>query len=271
MIKPRVYTFYQLSSHLRPILALKAGQQLSKSAETITIFAHFKIGLLLFLVPEYASSYPSSYLQAQMLSRYLDEHIMKLDGTEWDNILEEAKISAIHDMLHSFETLLQDELLRSPIYQCDEEQIGNLSIDKLLAGAHKGYPASFRKHLSPSCIQEIDEAGKCLAFERSTAAGFHVLRSVEISVKQYLAAVPGFVMPPLNRLNWGEYISLLKTNGAGRTVVDTLQAIKDNYRNPLMHPNDTLNIHDAASLMAVCQSMTEALLKDLADRALITL
>jgi hypothetical protein len=46
-------------------------------------------------------------------------------------------------------------------------------------------------------------------------------------------------MPPLNRQNWGQYLTLLKDNGAGREVTDHLHNIKDNYRNPLMHPEDT--------------------------------
>ena len=60
---------------------------------------------------------------------------------------------------------------------------------------------------------------------------------------------------PLNRQNWGEYIRLLKDNGAAKEVTDHLQNIKENYRNPLMHPEDILELHEAASLFAVCQSI----------------
>ena len=76
-------------------------------------------------------------------------------------------------------------------------------------------------------------------------------------------------MPPLNRNNWGEYIKLLKDNGADKKVTDHLQNIKDNYRNPLMHPEDTLELHEAASLFAVCQSMTESTVADMKKRGFI--
>jgi hypothetical protein len=170
---------------------------------------YVKIGLLLFLVPDNAKNLPSSYAKAQMMSGYLDKQLMKLPGQGvWDDVLDASKLTGIQDMLKSFETLLSDELTRAPIFFCDEGSLGNLSIDKLLAGAHKGYPERYRNRLPPACQMEIDEAGRCLVFERATAAGFHILRSVEVTVKFYLSLIPGFTMPPLNRQNWGEYIKL---------------------------------------------------------------
>jgi hypothetical protein len=105
-------------------------------------------------------------------------------------------------------------------------------------------------------------------YERSTAAGFHILRSVELTIRQYLTAIPGFVMPP-NRQNWGEYLDLLKKNQAAKEVYDHLYNIKDNYRNPLMHPEDTLEIDEAVSLFAVAQSMNEMLISDMLKKGLV--
>ena len=268
--KPYVFSYYQMCSYLRPLNTLREGQPLSGDAPTIRLITMAKIGLLLFLVPDNKRFFSGAYSKAEMLSKYIDELVLILPGGEpWDNFLPDAKVQAMKDMLKSFETLLQHELDGSPIYICDEEILGNLSIEKLLAGAHKGYPIGTRALLPSRCAEEIDEAGRCLVFERPTAAGFHVLRGVEIATKYYLSKVPGFVMPPLNRQNWGEYISLLKGNGAAAVVTDTLQGIKSNHRNPLMHPEDTLSLAQAVSLFAVCQSMMEGLMVDLTTRGLI--
>jgi hypothetical protein len=270
LIKPHAYNYYLLASHLRPLNGLKPGQRLSGDRTTIEILVHVKIGLLLFLIPENAKHLPSSYAKAQMMSSYLDENLIKMNGEEWDEALEESKLNGIQSMLKSFETLLGNELGRAPLFLCDEEMLGNLSIDKLLAGAHKGYPEKYRIHLPSACQIEIDEAGKCLVFERATAAGFHILRSVEVMVRHYLSLVPGFTMPALNRQNWGEYISLLKANNANVAVHDTLDSIRKNHRNPLMHPEDTLDMHEAVSLFCICQSMTESLMEDLFSRKLLS-
>jgi hypothetical protein len=130
-------------------------------------------------------------------------------------------------------------------------------------------PNKVRIRLTQACKSEIDEAGKCLVYERSTAAGFHILRSVELTIRQYLMSISGFVMPPLNRQNWGEYLDLLKKNGAARVVTDHLHNIKDNYRNPLMHPEDSLELDEAVSLFAVAQSMSEMLVTDMLSRGLV--
>jgi hypothetical protein len=270
LTKPHAYNYYLLASHLRPLNELKPGQKLSGDITTIQILTYVKIGLLLFLIPENAKHFPSSYAKAELMSNYLDEQLIKLPNRgKWDDVLEEPKLKGIQSMLKSFETLLGDELARAPLFLCDEEILGNLSIDKLLVGAQNGYPSKYRVHLPMTCTAEIEEAGKCLAFERATAAGFHILRSVEIMVKHYLALIPGFVMPPLNRQNWGEYIKLLKANNASVAVSDTLESIRKNHRNPLMHPEDTLDIHEAVGLFGICQSMTESLVEDLLSKKLV--
>jgi hypothetical protein len=76
-------------------------------------------------------------------------------------------------------------------------------------------------------------------------------------------------MPPLNRQNWGEFLKLLIDNGAGREVTDHLHNIRVNYRNPLMHPEDSLEMDEAVSLFAVAQSMNEMLIADMLKRGLI--
>jgi hypothetical protein len=76
-------------------------------------------------------------------------------------------------------------------------------------------------------------------------------------------------MPALNRQNWGEYIKLLKDNGASRGAVDNLQNLKDNFRNPLMHPNDSLQLTESINLFCLSQGMIETLVADMKARGLI--
>jgi len=271
MIKPYISSFYSLSGYLTPVKALTPGMPLSHYPEVIRIFTYAKIGLLLFTGGGWEEEYlPSSFRQAQGMSEFLDEHIIKLPGSgPWDETLDEATLNGFKSQLKHFEAILHDELDKLPAFLCEDELLGNLSVDKLLKGAQNGYSPMARQVLSDDCRLEIDEAGKCLAHERTTASGFHILRSVEIAIKQYLSAIQGFVMPRLNRQNWGEYIKLLKDNGAAKEVTDTLQAIKDNHRNPLMHPTDSLEISEALSLLSISQAMSELLVTDMKKRGLI--
>jgi hypothetical protein len=63
---------------------------------------------------------------------------------------------------------------------------------------------------------------------------------------------------------------VLKTSGASKQITDLLQIVKDNYRNPLMHPEDTLDVDEAISLFGLGQSVIEALYRDMLNRALIS-
>jgi hypothetical protein len=120
--------------------------------------------------------------------------------------------------------------------------------------------------LDDTVKREIDEAGRCLAFSLATAAGFHILRSVEMIAKGYLFAASGR-LPPIARRNWGEYVVQLDKVGASSEVIDLLKILKAR-RNPLMHPQHRLEVEEAIGLVAICQSATETLISDILSKGL---
>lgn len=162
----------------------------------------------------------------------------------------------IQDAMHRFQSSLERDLSDLPLF-CVEEK-SNYSIDRLIKGASKHLPPAVTTKITPRIAEEIDESGKCLAFSCPTASGFHILRAAELLVKELIAR-KGLPMPAPNRCNWGEYIQILKNGGVAKEVTDLLQIVKDNYRNPIMHPEDTLDIVEATSLFGICQSGIEVL------------
>ena len=262
MIKPHAYDFYALAKFLHPLTILRGGLTFSGNDTVRQIFTHANIGLCLFRGNSFAKKYlPASHEISEAMYVRLQEHFTKLDGP-WDAVLNETKVRHLQDELTAFETTLYNELSATPLFCCDDEGLGNLSVNKLLLGAHKGYPELAKKHMPPRCFEEIDESGRCLVYERSTASGFHILRAIELMLIAYLKAVPGFVMPPINRQNWGEYINQLKLNGAAKETIDHMQSLKDHHRNPLMHPQDVLDMPEAVSLFAIGQSTIETIVGD---------
>lgn len=251
MIKFRPYEFYLVAIYLHPVLELpdEANRDLF-----IKRIVEARCSLCVFTGDLINKFLPSSKKRAETLMQDIDDITFhrQVDGLPC--------LVTLQDGIRKFETVLDEEIKSAPIFCL--ERIGNLSTDNLLDGASKGYAPDVLGVLLSNCIFEIDEAGRCLAYERATASGFHILRAVEISIKQYLTLIPGFIMPPLNRQNWGAFISLLKDNGASKNVIDTLQNIKDNYRNPLMHPEDTLEMRESISLFSICQGMIEVLVDD---------
>lgn len=274
MVNPHAFSFYTFAKFIQPLAELDGNAELSplllKRMGDVNLLADW------FGIEPFCKKYlPSSGQHIRGIGNNLKETFLEPKQSDpaplmcGGRVITDYWAGRLREDIQKFETVLQDEVSKLPIFCCDDDAIGNFSIAKLLKGASNGYPDKTKKRLTADCCREIDEAGRCLVYERSTASGFHILRSVELTIRQYLSAVPGFVMPPLNRQNWGEYLALLKTNGAARDVTDHLHNIKDNYRNPLMHPEDVLETDEAVSLFAVAQSMNEMLINDILKRGFI--
>lgn len=173
-------------------------------------------------------------------------------------------LSALRKGVDGFFISLQDEMDRLSTFTVTNK--GNLAVKSLVAGASKQYPKSVLELLDAFITGEIDHAGKCLAFELPTACGFHILRAVEISVKAYVHAATGKLLPIKNR-NWGEYILQLENAGAHTDLTDVLKILKTKC-NPLMHPQDSLEIEEAIGLICICQSVIETLIADVRRHSL---
>ncbi len=122
------------------------------------------------------------------------------------------------------------------------------------------------ERLSQVTKREIEECGKCLAFERYTGAGFHMLRALEVEVRDYIWLLP--VAIPTKR-DLGYYIGILKDNGADQKLIATLDNIRSLDRNPLIHPEDWLDRDDAIGIFNTTQVALERLISDLGKRKLL--
>jgi len=112
---------------------------------------------------------------------------------------------------------------------------------------------------------DIQQAGKCLAFEMCTATGFHALRALESVMCEYLRLRD---ITPTKR-DMGEYVRLLVGDGADQGVIAIIDQLRKLYRNPLMHPEDNLETTDEA--IGVFQLSTTAiggLIRDMEKRKL---
>ena|ERR1017187_2100871 len=103
-----------------------------------------------------------------------------------------------------------------------------------------------------------------MAFGEPTACGFHICRAVEIVVKQYVEILRG-TPPTLNdkAKNWGEYCRILRANGADGRCVDALHQLQVLHRNPLIHPEITLEMGEDLALFVVCQGTIQSCIADM--------
>ena len=192
----------------------------------------------------------------------LFEHIQSVSATMQNAVENHTRVPIGVEEAYRFGTLLSDFIAQ---FEHEERHlnifglynIGTHSTTALLKHAHHNLSADVRSRLTAEVIADLDEAGRCLAFDRATAAGFHVLRAVEPLILAYHNKVTRNTLPLRSR-NWGAYIRTLKNPvhvaRVDIKIVGMLEHIKDFYRNPIMHPEESLTSDEAFSLFNNCLS-----------------
>jgi hypothetical protein len=136
----------------------------------------------------------------------------------------------------------------------------------LISNAEAVFPADLPIKV-PNAIPDIREAGKCLAYELGTAAGLHALRAMEAVLRKYWETITGGKPHPSQR-NIGLYLQKMEKLGVGNSkVIAALKQIKDLHRNPLMHPEETLNLEDAIGIFGIVRSAMGGMLKEIPSSA----
>jgi hypothetical protein len=90
----------------------------------------------------------------------------------------------------------------------------------------------------PTIVQyDLAEAGKCIAFERPTAAAFHILRGTEGVLRHYYTRMVRH--GAISERTWGPLVSDLRKRKLTKkyeTLNNHLDNIRVSFRNPTQHP-----------------------------------
>lgn len=172
------------------------------------------------------------------------------------NVFEAYQIS---NGVRQFEIVLAAELGLKDMYLVTKKR-GYDTTDLILNGVVL-FPADLPTKV-PDSVKDVNEAARCIAFELPTAAGFHLHRANESVLHRYYDAVTNGAPRPAGR-NIGDYLQAMKEKKAGdKTVLAALRDLKDLHRNPLIHPEDSLDsVDDAIALMGSVQGVVVPMLK----------
>jgi hypothetical protein len=107
--------------------------------------------------------------------------------------------------------------------------------------------------LPPIAQSDIKEGCKCLAFDTPTAAGFLLLRATESALRTYYGKY--FRVKKDEKLMWGPMITRLRSKSKkprpNKVLLDHLDNIRFNFRNPTDHPEMTYGIEEAQDLFSL--------------------
>ena len=121
-----------------------------------------------------------------------------------------------------------------------------------------------RRLLPKEALRDVRDAGRALAFGLPTAVGFHLFRSMEAAMRLYFPLIN--YTPKDSDRNWNNYINAMREGGVAKRITDCLDHIRQEYRNPITHPDKVLTRDEAQALMAVAMSAIRMMLVDLAAR-----
>lgn len=95
--------------------------------------------------------------------------------------------------------------------------------------------------------------------------GFHIARAIEAVLLNYLDKLCPLVMAKLTdaQRNLGSYIKIARENDGEEKLCGCLDQFRDLHGNPLMHPEESLTIDQAISLLGIAQSSIIAMILEI--------
>ena len=179
-----------------------------------------------------------------------------------EEIVEFYSIYIIHSQVHDFKTIFSAEVRNLATYFVSKKSI--YQTNDLIQKADELFPESIREKFTGQVTYDLREAGKCLAFDLSTAAGFHIARAVEGVLFEWLKIICPAEIQEIkeSQRNLGNYIKMASGNGGDPKVCSSLDQFRDLHRNPLIHPETVLTVDEALTLLGIAQSAIVSMILD---------
>lgn len=190
----------------------------------------------------------------------LTELVDELD-TDEDATLSEDDAGKIHEAIDVIRPALDVEALNSKAFIVSPKR---WDVDKLLREPSSMFSPGVFAQLDELTQFDFEEACRCLAFERSTAAAFHMLRGTEGTLRAFYCSVIKQKRLAKKDRMWAAMLAQLRgrSKPPPAALLDELDNIRNNYRNPTQHPEAKYDIHRAQDLLGVCISVVNQMAQE---------
>ncbi|MEH2517560.1 hypothetical protein V1279_003133 [Bradyrhizobium sp. AZCC 1610] len=185
-----------------------------------------------------------------------------------DAPIGEWQMNWIRSTISEFETVFAEEMRETATYFVPRR--GIYHTPALVDTADNTFPADLQAHIPQKAKDDWRAAGRCLAFNLLSASGFHVARAVEACLEVYYQLFSGKPNETLN--GWKDYIIALEkiaaknpTPSPSKKTLTELDQMREDYRNPIVHPRVVLTEGDARMLFANGESLIIAMAQEIAE------
>lgn len=190
------------------------------------------------------------------LTKFRDK-LMKISDKNATLTAEQAK--ELNQICHTLRPTLLAELQTHEAYIITPKRFDT---DKLLNDVSSLMSPNIYSSLPEITQYDLMEAGKCIAFERPTAAAFHLLRATEAVLRHFYCTLIRTKRVP--KLLWGDMVQDLRARKPTKkhiTLYNNLDNIRHSYRNPTQHPEAIYDIHEVQDLLPLCFEAISRMIK----------
>jgi len=186
----------------------------------------------------------------------------KLEKTSKDHSLEKSEKEELYKIMEKLTFVVNAESTTKYAFFISEKRI---DVNKLLFKIESLFAENVFDFLLSDIQYDFKESGKCIAFGRSTASAFHILRGLEGLIRYVLKNLSPDT--DTSQMNWSPLITHLKSLSIPelRIVLDNLDRIRANYRNPTNHPEKIYDIEEAQDLFNICVGVVNDIMGYLRD------
>ena len=196
-------------------------------------------------------------------SKDLQRLYTELEQEDYDAVLSEAQASKLARIMTDIRKTLEAELEGFYVYTVTPKRI---DATKLMSDVSFLFAPNTFARLPGIARFDLEEAGKCIAFERPTAAAFHLMRATEAVLRTFLKT---HVETSSENL-WGPMVKALREkldDSDYGVLLNNLDNIRLSFRNPTQHPQKIYDIQEVQDLWGLCVDVINRMAKDLHEVA----
>ena len=250
MYRLNLAIIYDISAILNPLTKLEGAKKRKKIILMIDT-AH----KLLANIHEYFyfhSSFNDIQNTLQILNDFLQEEDLSIEATK--NEIDNIRLAAI-----KLELSLKNELSIQPSYLVTSKSEHDL--DRLTRFPQFVFPNALIKKF-PSTEYDVIECCKALAFELPTACGFHLMRIIEVVIREHCVKLGLENKDKLDSKTLGQLVcdfekyldTQIQSNKTDhkispeRKLIRVVRELTETDRNPIVHGKVNMSIDDALIL-----------------------
>lgn len=180
-----------------------------------------------------------------------------------DAKVDKALADEIQESMEKLDATLDAELQLRSAYVVTPKRI---PLDNLLKNPGQIFASGTFQQLPDICQYDFREACLCIAFGRPTASAFHILRGTEGALRDYYCFI--VKQNRVKPLLWKNMVDHLRKrrDAPPKALMDNLDNIRVNFRNPTQHPEARYDMDGAQDLLGISVDVVNRMIKDIDSR-----